>query len=57
MPFTSVRAGSFTASRVDQFDLSEIESDDTAFLWRDAKDIQVFPCNATADVKSGTLFN
>jgi hypothetical protein len=24
---------------------------------RDAKDIQVFPCNPTADAKNGALFN
>jgi hypothetical protein len=40
MPFPSVRARSVT---VDQFDLCEVESDDAAFLERDAKDIQVFP--------------
>jgi hypothetical protein len=25
--------------------------------YRDAKDIQVFPCNPTADAKNGALFN
>jgi hypothetical protein len=41
---------------VGQVDLREVESDDTAFLQRGAKDIQVFPCNPTADAKNNTLF-
>jgi hypothetical protein len=40
---------------VDQFDLCEVESDDAAFLERDAKDIQVFPCNPTANAKNGPV--
>jgi hypothetical protein len=27
------------------------------YRYRDAKDIQVFPCNPTADAKNGALFN
>jgi hypothetical protein len=57
MPFPSVRAREFHGITVHQFDLCEVESDDTAFLQRDAKDIHVFPCSPTADAKNGALFN
>jgi hypothetical protein len=42
---------------VDQFDLCEVESDDTVFLQGGAKDIQVFPCDPTADAKNDTVLN
>ena len=42
---------------VDQFDLRKVDSDDTVFFQRCAKDIQVFPGNATAEAKNDTLFN
>jgi hypothetical protein len=42
---------------VDQFDLREVESDDTAFLQRGAKDIQAFSGDPTTDAKNDTLFN
>jgi len=40
---------------VGQVDLGEVESDDTAFFQRGAKDIQVFPRDPTADAKNDTL--
>jgi hypothetical protein len=40
---------------VGQFDLREVESDDTAFFQRVVKDIQVFPCDPAADAKNDTL--
>jgi hypothetical protein len=39
-----------------QFDLREVDSDDTVFLKRCAKDIQVISGNATADAKNDTPF-
>jgi hypothetical protein len=42
---------------VSQFDLREVESDDTAFLQRGAKDIQVFPGDPTTDAKNDIPFN
>jgi hypothetical protein len=42
---------------IDQFDLREVESDDTVFLQRCAKDSQVFSGHATADAKNDTLFH
>ncbi len=47
----------FHGITVDQFDLGEIESDDTTVLQRDAKDIQVFSGDPTADAKNDTVFN
>jgi len=41
---------------VDQFDLCEVDSDDTVFPKRCAKDIQVISGHATADAKNDTLF-
>ena len=40
----------------DQFDLREVDGDDTVFLKRCAKDIQAFTGNPTADAKNDTLF-
>jgi hypothetical protein len=42
---------------VGQFHLGEVESDDTAFLQRRAKDIQVLSGDPTTDAKNDTLFN
>ena len=42
---------------VDQFDLREVDRDDTVFLQRCAKDIQVVLGNATADAKNDTVVN
>jgi hypothetical protein len=42
---------------VDQFDLREVDGDDTDFLECDAKDFQVFPCNPPTDAESNTPFN
>ena len=55
IPF--VEGQEFHGITVDQFDLCELDGDDTAFLQRGAKDIQVFPCNPTTDAKNDTLFN
>jgi hypothetical protein len=41
---------------VRQSHLREVESDDTAFLERGAKDSQVFPGNPATDAKNDTLF-
>jgi hypothetical protein len=41
---------------VDQFDLREVDGDDTVFLKRCAKDIQAFTGNPTADAKNDTVF-
>ena len=47
----------FHGITVDQFDLREVDGDDTAFLQRGAKDIQVFASNPTTDAQNDTLFN
>jgi hypothetical protein len=41
---------------VDQFELREVDGDDTVFLKRCAKDIQAFTGNPTADAKNDTVF-
>ena len=57
MPFAFGACQECHGITVDQFDLREVDSDDTAFLERGAKDIQVFPGDPTADAKNHTLFN
>jgi hypothetical protein len=42
---------------VGQLDLREVDGDDTAFLKRGAKDVQVFSCHPAADAKNDSLFN
>ena len=42
---------------VDQLDLRELDGDDTAFLERGAKDLQVIPCDPPTDAQNDTLFN
>ena len=57
MPFAFGACQECHGITVDQFDLREVDSDDTAFLERGAKDIQVFPGNPATDAKNDTLFN